>query len=406
MTNFFIYFTGFLFLLSCTKAQNYKCKCNDPFFSYFRIAKGMVCKDINEFEFDDAQTYKKISIFHGKIGILYFRNDTPCFWIIDIKTGKEKNYEVRLERNENFQGYSFAFGFNSKLLLLCFNRKVYAGKLTPKVINLKLITRVDSSIHYVKVFDDRAILYDFGYRKSASVGYAANTRLYFLDFKNFSLKYVDLGVPKGFYFTLFYPPEVVDFTNGYIAHSEITEYRIKLFDKNGNYVTEIRKSDSLFKEIDTTLHVKFSNLLTNNLDNIKPALDSMRSTFFSGVGIIEKINFIDDSLLLVRWYGPKIDTSKWYPYIYYDLWKIKKDSAFLIMDNVLASFPYDTLLMSCYPLYSSRFESGSGYIVAFSSSYCLKPGEPTETLADYRKRQKKCENKNPLLGLTIYEVAK
>ncbi len=221
------------------------------------------------------------------------------------------------------------------------------------------------------------------------MGYETNSFIYIIDLNNFSLKYVDLGTPVGFYFTLLYPPEVFDLSSKYIACSDISIYNIKILDNDGKFLFNIHREDSLFNKLDSNLHKKFANLVLNQNITIKSALDSIRSTFFSGIGIIEKVSFVNDSTLLIRWYGPKKDTTSWYPDIYYDIWEIKKDSALLVGKNILAKLPNDSTLMKFEPLYSSRFECASNYIISFYTVFCEDKGPEDETLQQFRIRQKK-----------------
>lgn len=402
----FVLFISLLLSTNSNKSANNSLNCNDPFFNFFNLGKVRIFKDVLYYSLNEMKTYKPIYIYKSQIGMVFTRNNKVVLKIFDIRKGKEKDLLLEfVDGKFKFEEYPFVFGFNSKFILIFTNKNLFLGDLKNKIVKLKKIKEIDIFPRFIKVFEESVILVDYGYR-SKKTGYSANTFFYTINLNNFEVKYVDLGVPKGFYFTLFYPPEVVDVSDNYIAHSEVNTYRIKITDKEGKLLYEITKKDDLFNEIDNNTHLKFVSLLENEPKAVKPALDSMRSTFFGGIGIIEKVNFISDSLLLVRWYGPKTDSTWYYPEIYYDIWKIEPDTAFLIAKNILAPIPNDTILMGCYPLYTSRFESGSEYIVAISSSYSPKPSPPDQTFADYMKSQKKYENNNPLLKLIIYEWVK
>jgi hypothetical protein len=397
------------FLLCLTGFENLKrnsvSECYDPFFTNFKIVKRLINSDVDEFEY--VPSFKKLSVYENKIGILTFKEPYLLFKLIQIESGKSKTYKVELGRElKNFKNYYLSFGFNSKFFFLCFNKKLFLGELNFPVIKLKLIKELDDYVSYLKVFNDQVYLVDYGCRSRFKDSLTTDTYLYILNLKDYSTNFLNLGTPKGYYFCLFNPPEVLDINEKFIAQSEVSSYDIKIFDRQGKFLTQIRKKDTLFKEIDQNLHLKFVSLLQKNFVNLKTVIDSLRPIFFGGVGVIEKLNFINDSILLVRWYGPKTDINKWYPDIYYDVWLIKSDTAILIDKNIKALFPEDSILLSCEPLYSSRYECGSNYIVKFYGTYCKEFNSMNETLGDYRERQKKCYENKPKLLLTIYSFEK
>ncbi|MGC8979766.1 hypothetical protein [Caldisericum sp.] len=404
MTILFILFL--IFLLPSFNKEFYKT--DDPFFNIFKIKDDIICKSVNGYEFEEA-FFKKIYINENNIGILHFVNDNELvFRIIDINKSNEKVFNVNIEyfNPKELRGNLFLYAFSSEFLVMYVDKKLFVGKISSRIINLKFIMNLEKYIYYLKVFDNRAYLGTYGIRGDAN-GYEFNSFLYIVDLNNFSLKNVDLGIPKGFYFTLFNPPEVFDVSSKYIAHSDISTYNINIFDNDGRFLININRGDTLFREMDLHLHQKFSNLIMDTTITLKSALDTMRSTFFSGIGIIEKVNFINDSTLLVRWYGPKTDTTRWYPDIYYDIWEIRNETPILVAKNILARVPSDSTLKQFRPLYSSRYECGSNYIISFGSTYCKEKGSKIETLKQYYERQRECSKENePILGLTIYEFVK
>lgn len=403
--NFFVFFLIIIPTCFCQNNSNNTFNhCPSPFFKFFKVKEVHVFKDINYDEFSEQKTYRPINIFYHYIGLISIERRGVNLKIYDTKNHREHNFSVHLPdlSGEDISSYSFSFGFNLKYLVFCIKGNIYIGKLIHKAVKLKKIHQLDNTPDFVKVFDNKAILSYFGCRFN-NQGFKANTHFYVLNFNDFSCKFINLATPQSFYFTLFYPPEVVDFSSKFIAHSDITPYKIKIYDISGSLLYEIYKRDSLFKEIDVNLHNKFSDLIKQNSKTVKPVIDSIRNIFFGGFGIIEKVSFVNDSVLLFRWYGPKNDTSDFYPSIYLDLWLIKSNSFFPIAKNVRVEKFVDTIPRICQTLLSSRYETGSNYLIKFFGIFSDEVGNLYEPIKKYLEREEKNLEKPQKLIIWLYE---
>lgn len=379
----------------------------DPFFTYFKIKKHLLSKNINGFTFEERPGFQKISIYQNKIGFLINEKENLYFYVIDIESGKQKKFLIKFKNEdalEKPQNYIVSFGFNSNYLVLSYLGKIFIGEFDKgsKEIILSHQGELEKNIMFIKVFSDKAVFWKYGYSKEQkeldSKGYC-----FILNFNSKKINKIILPVPEGFFFTLFYPPHCLDVSSKYIAYSEITSYNIKIFDLEGKLVIKILRKDTLFNELNEELKSKFSSLINSSNISVKSSLDSMRNAFFGGYGVIEKVNFINDSILLVRWYGPKIDTNKWYPEIYYDLWKIQDETVTLLAKNIKAKEPEDEINVFQSPLYASLYETGFNYIVKFRTTFSQCLPSKSETLGAYRKRSLSSRNSFPNLFFTVYE---
>lgn len=200
-----------------------------------------------------------------------------------------KNFS--LKRMEFDDEYIYFIDWNYRLL-------VY-DRLANKVTK---IIKFNRPFKYIKICSDRLYLFESGIY-SSNKKMISHTHLGILDLENYVLIYKDLPDSKNYQFSFFGPSQYIDVNCEYVMISEIDEYLINLYGFDSYKFDSLKISHDNWCYIDKGL---YSNIKPN--PNIfyypKSYMDSLRPFYFN-MSHIKKVNFINDTLIVVYWTIPE-----------------------------------------------------------------------------------------------------
>lgn len=129
--------------------------------------------------------------------------------------------------------------------------------------------------------------------------------------------------PDGFQFTSFIPRRVLAFVEGGVLVSDLTRYRIMLYDSLGRSLSTLTRGIPAWEEQYDSSFRQFRPLTGKVPYNMKGLLDTLRP-YLSRLYMIRLIDAVDDSTLLVAWQSPRKHESgrlKGLEKVYYDVWR-------------------------------------------------------------------------------------
>lgn len=125
-------------------------------------------------------------------------------------------------------------------------------------------------------------------------------------------KFVNLPIPKGFYWTVMQPRMIIDYKDEKILTSDLTEYSLKIYNLSGELTDSIKRNiPHWFAQ---TRDVYSRKPTAQQLYYAMQKHDSTRS-------LIHKVNFVDANTIFVCYsHKFKDDDPKMIYHLFYDLW--------------------------------------------------------------------------------------
>ncbi|MBX3043406.1 MAG: hypothetical protein KIT33_05415 [Candidatus Kapabacteria bacterium] len=145
------------------------------------------------------------------------------------------------------------------------------------------------------------------------------------DYKDNSFK--DIAYPSNFYWTLFQPKSIIDFAQDVQLRSELSNYKIDIFDFNNNLLTTL--SREIVDWVGDSTDFEFDGITNFNY------FISEKHRIISEISLVHKVNFINPNLIMVCY--SKADSSKKSIEnlnIFYDFWKQEEGSWNLVKSDI------------------------------------------------------------------------
>lgn len=182
-----------------------------------------------------------------------------------------------------------------------------------EVIDLENIFQKQILYYGNIIFLDYPILY--GWKESYnSKRTEMNLYYYKVNLNDNISEFYSLDLPKGFYWTIFQPRNVLDFTHGKFLYTHITDYKI--------YINNFRQGtiDTIIREVPNWQSNTYSNDKFNGMHPAKIAEYLQKDTTINY--LIHRANFLNDSTLLICYSGKNDNANKGQLYTFkYDLWR-------------------------------------------------------------------------------------
>ncbi len=134
----------------------------------------------------------------------------------------------------------------------------------------------------------------------------------------------NLPMPKGSAFSSMKPREIFSFYNGKIIVSDITEYKIRIYNYNLELINNIN-----YKPVNW----KSNSKLISEIENCKD-FNTFRAEIekYKNISLIERVVFLNDTTLMVTWLRSS------YPDLVCDIW-IKKNNNWTILESEISYQP-------------------------------------------------------------------
>lgn len=192
---------------------------------------------------------------------------------------------------------------------------------------LKHKYETDDMYEYIYFYNNRLVL-----AKSCFSCSQQHTKVFIIDLSlNKNFKHI-FENPIGFPLTTFKPRKIISFYKNTFLVSDITQYKIKIFDGNFNLIQELIRSSS---EWDKDSNKKFNN----NLIKIKNFKDLQKyMNYFSQAEskyyTIVNADFINDKTILVCYSTSLKNPNGEFEY-YYDIWKKDENGKWILFEKDL-----------------------------------------------------------------------
>lgn len=126
-------------------------------------------------------------------------------------------------------------------------------------------------------------------------------------------KFVRLPLPLGYYWSIMRPRCLLDYHNGIFVSSDVTEYKLRFYDLEGNKLDSLERKLPFWEA--TSLRKNYYDAPPQQLISYMQSKDTTKS-------LIHNVNFINDSTILVC-YSHKQDTDdpKLMYHEFYDIWR-------------------------------------------------------------------------------------
>jgi hypothetical protein len=183
-----------------------------------------------------------------------------------------------------------------------------------EVIDLEKIFNKQILYYGTKIFLDYPYLYGWNDAYNSKRN-AYNLYYYNVNLNNINnCEFFEIDLPKGFYWTLFQPRNVLDFTEGKYSYSHITEYEIYINNINTGIIDTIKRNVPNWKSN------TYSNDKFNGLHPVQIAETLQNDSLYTS--LIHRVNFINESTLLVCYSNSRDENKNGQLYSFtYDVWK-------------------------------------------------------------------------------------
>ncbi|GEM_PF-5272194 len=171
---------------------------------------------------------------------------------------------------------------------------------------------------YIKFVDNKLFLMESGIY-SSNRNTKTRTHLGIYNLSDNTLNNYDIKDPENYQFSYFSPTKFVAISKKCFIVSEIDKYKLRLYDYDLNNVNTISYRHKDWVKIDESLYKDIKPSKIKN-HTAKYYIDMLRPYYFD-MSFIRKINFINDSLLLINWTIPIKNIKK---KELYDIWKYNK----------------------------------------------------------------------------------
>lgn len=250
----------------------------------------LIKKPTNSLHKDDKIILYQISEKgHKKFYFLMPEDD----WLVNFTVNKDKLYILG-------QYYIYIFNdiFNAKPL---FQQKIKMNEMYSNIF----------------FFNDKIIT-----TTSCFTCQEQGVKAFIFDLKTNNYKEHLFETPIGFPLTYIQPKRNINFYKGYFLISDITKYRIRIYDLNFKQISEIsRNSDEWDKDSNRVFNKELSNFKT--LKDIRAKNDYIMTNNYKYY-IINLVDFLNDNTILVCWSTSlnKFNNEKGDYKYYYDIWQI------------------------------------------------------------------------------------
>ncbi|GAB1372266.1 hypothetical protein MASR1M45_23280 [Candidatus Kapaibacterium sp.] len=183
-----------------------------------------------------------------------------------------------------------------------------------EVINLEEIFKKPILYYGTKIFLEYPYLY--GWNDLYNSKNSSNNLYYYkVDLNNLNIReFIELDLPKGFYWTLFQPRNIIDFTNGKFLYTNVTEYEIYIHNFSKGII------DTIKRDLPDWRSNTFSNTKFSGIHPVQIAETLQKESETNC--LIHRASFVNDSTILVCYSGIENEKKGGQLYsFYYDIWK-------------------------------------------------------------------------------------
>ncbi len=171
--------------------------------------------------------------------------------------------------------------------------------------------------------------YLIGSKSEFNPRYPENNYYYFkINLNNFKdNQFNNFEYPSNFYWTLFQPKTIIDFSRNSYLKSELTSYKIDIFDFDNNLKGTIKR------EIDNWVS-DTSDFIFDGLNNFNEFI-AKQHQIISDISLIHKVNFINPELIMVSY--SRFDDNKMANEnlnIFFDFWKYENGNWSLLKSDI------------------------------------------------------------------------
>ncbi len=201
------------------------------------------------------------------------------------------------------------------------------------------------ALYQIQASGDAFVMYGCGVNSVQKPGECTGMRLY-RPKEDTLFDYIVLPNPEGVEYTLFAPRSVVAVWDQMVVVSDITRYRVKLYDLSGAERGVIQREVPGWIAVDieergTIDPEELSPHSPKNRMSIRQYIDTLRPTAYS-TSNIRRVDFLNDSTLLVTYFngktvekGPMKGTI-----IEYDIWR-RRNNRWELLAGDIPDFSYD-----------------------------------------------------------------
>ncbi len=190
-----------------------------------------------------------------------------------------------------------------------------SGYELQKVYDLEKVFPGHRSVHADKIQIENNII--IGTYDSFSTFDVKGEQFYFwtIDLNNdANNKFTSLEPPAAYYYTIFQPRNMMDYSNNTLLTSEIIEYKIYIRDMNGNIM------DSISRDIEDWVYPNLNEVYQDQdpRETIRPIQSDTNK-----LSLMHRVDFLSDSKILVTYsmeHRRAVDDNNIYN-LYYDIWE-------------------------------------------------------------------------------------
>lgn len=297
----------------------------------------------------------KIYIINNETKRKYYSENDTLILYVNMMNSKEKK-KLTCVLPQDIVIFDFDV-YNNKIVFLGQNTLLFYDFEKDNLI-FDYKHSFDGNASHIKITDSVAVFYDSyishgdGRTMIHKYNYLNRTEVYNYTFPN----------PEGYELSFIAPRRLIDYCDGQILLSDLSNYNLRIFDENKNLVTKFSVTPDKWKQPD---NLDSSLMIVKNDPSLIHEYLGDFSSLERNNSTIQLVDFIDNKTIMVCW--SSFDDNQDRQFQYYDFWK-KKDGRWHLTKSDLTDRSFNHLMEQQFSLKLHFYFS---YSYQISDSYIL-----------------------------------